>query len=65
MENKKSVLITIVVLLLIFTPLSIIGILTTNNIGIAEENPNHKFNYDSSKTFQEQELLDETKYILF
>lgn len=59
MENKKSVLITIVVLLLIFTPLSIIGILTTNNIGIAEENPNHKFNYDGYLWFYDKnnELL--------
>lgn len=35
------------------------------NFFIANCNNNHKFNYDFSKTFQEQELLDETKYILF
>lgn len=35
------------------------------NFFISNCNHNHKFNYDSSKTFQEQELLDETKYILF
>ena len=28
-------------------------------------NPNYDFKYDSSKAFNEQELLDDTKYILF
>lgn len=28
-------------------------------------NIEYKFSYDNSKTFEEQELLDETKYILF
>ena len=28
-------------------------------------NPDYEFNYDNSKTFEEQELLDDTKYILF
>jgi len=28
-------------------------------------NNDYEFNYDNSKTFEEQELLDDTKYILF
>lgn len=28
-------------------------------------NPDYEFNYDNSKTFEEQDLLDDTKYILF
>lgn len=28
-------------------------------------NPDYDFKYDNSKTFEEQELLDDTKYILF
>ncbi len=55
MENRKSVLITIVVLLLIFTPLSIIGILNTNNIGIMEENPNHEIYYERKIYFYDSE----------
>ena len=36
-------------------------------IGFLKSNCNieYKFSYDNSKTFEEQELLDETKYILF
>ena len=31
----------------------------------ANYNNNYEFYYDTSKTFEEQELLDDTKYILF
>ena len=46
MENKKNVLITIIVLLCIFVPLSIIGLLSNKNISIIEDNPNHEKYYD-------------------
>lgn len=45
MENKKPVLITIVVLLLIFTPLTIIGLLFRDDRHPLEENPTHDFFY--------------------
>lgn len=43
--KNKSVLITIVVSLCIFTPLTILGILNTNNISPLEENPDHETYY--------------------
>lgn len=48
MENKnnKVVLITIIVLLCIFTPLTVVGLLTRGNISPIEENPNHETYYD-------------------
>ena len=46
MENKKSVLITIIVLLCIFAPLTIIGLLGKENISPIEENPNHDTYFD-------------------
>lgn len=48
MENKnnKVVLITIIVLLCIFTPLTVVGLLTKGNVNPIEENPNHETFYD-------------------
>lgn len=48
MENKnnKVVLITIIVLLCIFTPITVVGLLTRGNISPIEENPNHETYYD-------------------
>lgn len=48
MENKnnKVVLITIIVLLCIFTPLTVVGLLTKGNVSPIEENPNHETFYD-------------------
>lgn len=51
MENKKGVIITIVVLLCIFTPLTIIGLLNKRNISPLEENPNHESFYDGHLWF--------------
>lgn len=53
MENKnnKIVLITIIVLLCIFAPLSIIGLLGRQNISPLEENPNHDTYYDGYMWF--------------
>lgn len=45
MENKKPAAITIVVLLLIFTPLTIIGLLFRDDRHPLEENPTHDFFY--------------------
>ena len=46
MENKKNVFITIVILLCIFVPLTIIGIFNKTNISPIEKNPNHETYYD-------------------
>lgn len=46
MENKKSVFVTIVILLCIFIPLSIVGLLGKQNISPLEENPNHDTYFD-------------------
>lgn len=49
--KNKNILITIVVLLCIFTPLTIIGILNTNNISPLEDNPNHDTYYNGYMWF--------------
>lgn len=46
MNKDKKVLITIIVLLCIFAPLSIIGLLSRQNISPLEENPDHDTYYD-------------------
>lgn len=51
LTNNKSVIITIVVLLCIFTPLAIIGLLARENISILEENPNHETYFDGYMWF--------------
>lgn len=58
MLNKKSVLITIIVLLSVFAPLTIVGLLAKGNVSPLEENPNHEtfyqgymYFYDSSDKF--------------
>lgn len=55
MENKKPTLITIVVLLLIFTPLTIIGLLFRDNRHPLEENPTHEFFYKGHLWFYDSE----------
>ena len=51
MENKKSVLITIIVLLCIFVPLTVVGLFKRINISPLEENPNHDTYYDNYMWF--------------
>ncbi len=51
MENKKAVLITIVVLLFIFTPLTVMGAFFKANVNPLEENPSHDFYYKGSLWF--------------
>ena len=64
MENKnnKIVLITIIVLLCIFAPLTIIGLLSRENISILEENPNHEMYYDGYIWFYDKEDKFLSKY---
>ena len=64
MENKnnKIVLITIIVLLCIFAPLTIIGLLSRENISILEENPNHEKYYDGYIWFYDKEDKFLSKY---
>lgn len=60
--KNKNVLITIVVLLCIFTPLTIIGILNTNNISPIEDNPNHDLYYKGYMWFYDNEDKFLSKY---
>jgi len=64
MENKNSkvVLITIIVLLCIFAPLTIIGLLSRKNISILEENPNHDTYFDGYIWFYDNEDKFLSKY---
>ena len=51
MENKRPVLITIVVLLFIFTPLTVLGAFSNSNYNPLEENSNHEFYYKGKLWF--------------
>lgn len=53
--KNKHVIITIVVLLCIFTPLTIIGLLNKQNISPLEENPNHYTYYNGYMWFYDSE----------
>jgi len=45
MKNKRSVLITIIVLLVIFLPLTVVGFIFKDDKSLLEENPGHDFYY--------------------
>lgn len=62
MKNNKHVLITIVVLLCIFTPLTIIGLLGRQNISPLEENPSHDTYFDGYIWFYDQNNEFLSKY---
>ena len=62
MNNNKSVLITIVVLLCIFTPLTIVGLLSRKNISPLEENPNHDTYFEGYMWFYDSEDKYLSKY---
>lgn len=62
MKNNKSVLITIIVLLCIFTPLTIIGLLNRQNISPLEENPNHDTYYNGYIWFYDKNNEFLSKY---
>lgn len=59
MENKKASLITIIVLLCIFAPLAILGLIFRDDKNFLEENPNHDFYYKGHLWFynEKDELL--------
>ena len=59
MKNRKSVLITIIVLLVIFLPLTIIGFITNLNFDEkkVEENPNHEFFFEGHLWFYDNDNL--------
>lgn len=60
--KNKSVFITIVVLLCIFAPLTIIGFLNKRNISPLEENPNHDTYYKGYMWFYDEEDNFLSKY---
>lgn len=60
--KNKNVLITIIVLLCIFVPLTIIGLLNIKNISPLEENPNHDTYYKGYMWFYDSEDNFLSKY---
>lgn len=62
MTNKKATFITIIVLLCIFAPLTIIGIINQNGKNMLEENPNHEFSYKGHLWFYDNENTFLSKY---
>lgn len=54
MENKKPVFITIIILLIIFVPLTIIGFLTKTSHKVFKDNPNHELYYDGKLWFYDE-----------
>lgn len=58
MQNRKSILVTIIVLLILFVPLAIFStILHFQNKNVGEENPNHEFFYNGKLYFYENNEL--------
>ncbi len=62
MENKRPVLITIVVLLFIFTPLTVLGAFSNSNYNPLEENSNHEFYYKGKLWFYNEKNRLMSKY---
>lgn len=62
MKNKKGVLITIIVLLCIFVPITVIGFLGNSNISPLEDNPKHETYYDGHMWFYDSNDKFLSKY---
>jgi len=62
MENKKGVLITIIVLLCIFAPLTVIGFFSNKDIRPLEDNPKHDQYYDGYMWFYDSNDKFLSKY---
>ena len=54
MKNKKAVLIVIIILLAIFLPLTVLGVIYKNMDPKKEENPNHEFSYKGYLWFYDE-----------
>lgn len=62
MENKKVVLITIIILLCIFAPLTIIGFIFKDNRNLLDENPKHERYYNNYIWFYDENDKFISKY---
>ena len=54
MENKRVSLIVIIILLCVFLPLAVIGIINKDGKNMLEENPNHEFSYKGHLWFYDE-----------
>lgn len=62
MENKRVTLIVIIVLLGVFLPLAIIGVINKDGKNMLEENPNHEFSYKGHLWFYDESNEFLSKY---